>query len=290
MKSASVVEGALLGDAICLGPHWVYDQEEIARKIGRPDRFHDPISQYHPGKKAGDLTHYGDQLALLARHLREKGRFDLAEWAGVWRAFWENPETISYRDGATRETLTNLQAGIPPEQAGSASHDLAGASRIAALFLLDWPEDGSLFKACRELTEFTHRNMKVASVAEFFARVVQSVQGGAGIPEALESAGGALEDERLNAGLRDGRESATSAKPDAEALVRHGLSCDVDGGFAGVCHLLLRYPEDSLTALAENAKAGGDNAARGMLLGTAYGAAGRLEHLPDEIAGFRGWV
>ena len=274
--------GALLGDGFCLGPHWVYDQEEIARKIARPDRFHDPISQYHPGKKAGGFTHYGDQALLLVKHLSETKRFDLRSFADVWRAFWEDPSTISYRDGATRETLANLQAGKSPDQAGSSSHDLAGASRIAPLFLLDWPDEESLLAACRELTAFTHSDPKVVGAAEFFARVVLAVQKGDTIPEAIDRAGGELTDENLKTWLESGRESAGSPATDSEVLATHGLSCNVDGGFAGVCHLLLRYPSDPLTAMVENAKAGGDSAARGMLLGMVYGAAGMLDRLPEE--------
>jgi ADP-ribosylglycohydrolase len=274
LQENSIVRGALVGDAICLGPHWVYDQEEIARKIDRPDQFHDPISQYHPGKKAGDFTHYGDQALLLAEHLAETKHFDLKNFAEVWRAYWENPATISYRDGATRETLANLEAGLPPEKAGSTSHDLAGATRIAPLFLLEWPDEESLLAACRELVAFTHNDPAVIGAAEFFTRVVLTIQQGGSIPEAIDRAGAALTVERLKAWLEDGRKSAGSAEKDSEVLAEHGLSCNIDGGFAGVCHLLLRYPNDPLTAMVENAKAGGDSAARGMLLGMVYGAAG----------------
>ena len=58
----------------------------------------------------------------------------------------------------------------------------------------------------------------------------------------------------------------------------------MDGGFAGVCHLLLRYPDDATTALVENAKAGGDSAARGMILGMIYGA-GNVDPIPGTWEG-----
>jgi ADP-ribosylglycohydrolase len=273
MNGEAIVEGALDADRLCLGPHWVYDQEEIARRIPRADVPHDPISQYHPGKKAGDQTHYGDQLALLARHLREAGAFDLHAWAAVWRAFWEDPATISYRDKATRETLANLQSGLAPGKAGSGSSDLAGASGIAALFLLRWPDEMALLQACRELAAFTHNQPQVVAASEFFARVILATGGGASVPDAVDQAGGALQDERLRAWLEAGRKSAVSEEPDADALRRHGLSCDVDGGFAGVCHLLARYPDRLETALIANAMAGGDSAARGIPIGAIRGAA-----------------
>lgn len=288
MASESIVWGSLVGDAISLGPHWIYDTQEIARQIDRPDQFHDPISAYHPGKKAGDLTHYGDQALLLLKHLAAAGTFDLEAYAKTWKAYWEKPGTISYRDGATRETLANLGAGKAAGQAGSASHDLAGASRIAPLFLLRGPDDESLIESCRNLVAFTHRAPEVVDAAGFFAKLALAVNDGETIDDALKRLGPFLENKRLAAWFAAGKESAASAKPDGEVLDEHGLSCDIDGGFAGVIHLLTRYPEDPFTAVVENAKAGGDSAARGMLLGLTYGAADLLDRLPrpwfDELS------
>jgi ADP-ribosylglycohydrolase len=44
----------------------------------------------------------------------------------------------------------------------------------------------------------------------------------------------------------------------------------------------MRYPQDPFTALVANVTAGGDSAARGMILGMVYGAAGVIEDLPQE--------
>ena len=121
---------SLAGDALCLGPHWIYDQHEIAKKFGRITGYAAPATSYHPGKQAGDFTHYGDQTLILLRSLAEHGRFDLTSFAAEWRAFWDDPATHSYRDGATKATLENLRKGALPNEAASASHDVAGAARI----------------------------------------------------------------------------------------------------------------------------------------------------------------
>lgn len=276
-----MVRGAFLGDAISLGPHWVYDQQEIARKIGDPEKFNDPISPYHPGKKAGDFTHYGDQALVLLRHLAEVKSFDLPGYAAAWRAYWGNSATISYRDGSTKATLAHLEKGVPPDRAGAESHDIAGAAKIAPLFLLQWNDDEALVAACRSLTAFTHNDPDVIATAEFFAKVALAVSQGSSIPQAVQGNGESLEG-NLKDWLAAAEESVGSVEGNAAVLKSHGLSCDVDGGFAGVCHLLLRYPDDPSIALVENAKAGGDNAARGMLLGTIYGAADLIGTLPAE--------
>jgi ADP-ribosylglycohydrolase len=282
MAAESMIWGSLLGDAISLGPHWVYAPSEIAEKIGRPDRFHDPISSYHPGKQAGDLTHYGDQVLVLLEYLADRRSFDLLTYASAWKSFWENPETISYRDGATKTTLANLGSGAAPENAGSASHDLAGASIIAPLFLLRWADDAELLDACRRIVAFTHNEPDVIAAAEFFAKTSLAVSRGKTVPEALESVAGSLAEGNLSRWFAAAKGSARSAENDTTILAEHGLSCNIDGGFAGVCHLLLRYPDDPSTALVQNAAAGGDSSSRAMPMGMIYGAAGLLGRFPEE--------
>ena len=75
--------------------------------------------------------------------------------------------------------LEHLQAGIPPERAGSDSHDIAGAARIGPLFLLKWREEDGLIEAIRRQTAFTHPRDEVVASAEFFSRVVLAARAGA---------------------------------------------------------------------------------------------------------------
>jgi len=281
MSDKAMVMGAFIGDAISLGPHWVYDQEEIARKVTAPERYQDPVSPYHPGKKAGDFTHYGDQVLVLLRYIAEHHAFDLAGYAAAWKAYWENPATISYKDGSTKETLAGLGKGLPPERAGAHSHDLSGAGRFAPLFLLQWNDDEGLLAAVRQLTAFTHNHPDVIGAADYFARVALLVKRGDSIPDAIRKAGGGL-DGNLKDWLAAAEQHLHSTDGNAAVLKDHGLSCDVDGGFAGVCHLLLRYPDDPALALVENAMAGGDSAARALVMGTIYGAAGLVELVPEH--------
>ena len=274
---------SLAGDALCLGPHWIYDQREIAQKLGRITGYAAPLTSYHPGKQVGDFTHYGDQTLILLRSLAEHGRFDLTSFAAEWRAFWEDPATHSYRDGATKATLENLRKGARPDEAASASHDIAGAARIAPLFLLEWESDEALLEAARAQTAFTHRDPQVIETAEFFARVTLAVQSGTAIPEALQATAGrphwqAIPDGWFTAAVA----SSNSSEPDAVAAHALGLSCHVADAFPVICHLLLRHPQDPVKALTTNAETGGDSAARALLMGMVYGALANATPLPTE--------
>lgn len=279
---SDIVFGSFIGDALALGPHWIYDQAEIREKLGRVTSYQPPLAVYHKGKTAGDQTHYGDQTLLLLRSIAEAGNFKLERFASLWRDFWENDNTISYRDGATRGTLANLHAGKGPETSASPSSDIAGAARIAPLFLLNWESEEQLLFAVREETAFTHGAPEVAETAGFFAHVVLAIRQGATIPEALGNAAALTWKHLPDYWLEKARESAASGETDAAALQDHGLSCNTSDAFPGICHLLLRYPSDPATALMANVNAGGDSAARGMILGLVYGAAFPVSTWPAE--------
>lgn len=251
MQSLSPLLGAFIGDALALGPHWIYDVQDIQAKLGHVERYRAPMATYHAGKSAGDFTHYGDQTLVLLRSIAALGHFDLAHFTTAWRAFWSDSRTLAYRDGATRAAMAGQ---------ASNSHDIAGVGRMAPLLVLEWENDGAFLAAVAAQTGLTHGSQEVLAAADFFARVTLSVSRGASITEALVSAPLAAQ------------RSAASAETDAAALEAHGLACSVTVAFPSVCHLLLRYPEDPCAALIANANAGGDSAARGMILGMIYGA------------------
>ncbi len=282
-QARNIVLYSFIGDALSLGPHWIYRQSEIARRVGDVRGYVDPLSNYHPGKKAGDFTHYGDQTLALLRSVATAKRFEIQAFARVWRSFWEDPATISYQDGATRATLQNLERGTLPQNSASGSNDIAGAARIAPLFLLQWESTDALLSAAREQTSFTHGDEAVIESAEFFARLALRVGDGEPVPEALKSVAEmnhwqAIPQEWFEAAVR----SSSSGKSTENSAAEHGLSCHIPDAFPVVCDLLLRYPDDPVTALTKNAQAGGDAAARGMILGLIYGARPEAAALPEE--------
>jgi hypothetical protein len=74
---ADLLMPAFVADALSLGPHWIYDSSEIARLYGAGlHRYDAPHSKYHPGKRAGDFTHYGDQTLALLHSIVARGGFE----------------------------------------------------------------------------------------------------------------------------------------------------------------------------------------------------------------------
>ncbi|GAA5130656.1 ADP-ribosylglycohydrolase family protein [Luteolibacter yonseiensis] len=281
---SDIVFGAFIGDALALGPHWIYDQNEIRERLGRATTYQPPLAVYHQGKAAGDQTHYGDQALVLLRTISKTGRFNLAGFAEDWRAYWEDPRTISYRDGATKATLAHLSSEENPP---SSSNDIAGAARIGPLFLLKWETEEELLLAVRVQTAFTHGDPVVIESALFFARVILAVRSGDDMETALRKTIKHTTWHSIRKDwLDDALASAASDETDAAALKRHGLTCHAVDAFPGICHLLLRHPTSPAEALIENANAGGDSAARGMILGMVYAAAFPVSDWPaDWLAG-----
>lgn len=74
--------GALIGDALGLGPHWYYDLDEMRRDYGEwITGYTDPKpGRYHAGLKAGQLSQAGIILTMLLRSVVEKSGYDEADF------------------------------------------------------------------------------------------------------------------------------------------------------------------------------------------------------------------
>lgn len=74
--------GALIGDALGLGPHWYYDLEEMRRDYGPwITGYTEPKpGRYHAGLQAGALSQAGIILVMLLRAVVESGGYDEADF------------------------------------------------------------------------------------------------------------------------------------------------------------------------------------------------------------------
>ena len=281
MSPRDLLYPAFFGDALALGSHWIYDSVEFSKLYPEPESVMDyeaPRSAYHPGKQAGDFTHYGDQTLVLLESVSKRGKFDPFGWKEDWLAHWDgNPN--SYRDGATRRTLENLSAGlgIPSD-----SHDLGGASRIAALFALDFENDEAALLAAASQTQLTHGDPQVIGAAEFFMIATRRVLAGASFREAFREGAG------FSSSPPDLESALATDDWSTERLADFGLGCDVKSAAPLTIALALEFEYQLFEGLEVNARFGGDSAARGLLLGLLFGAKKGLSAFPaDWLSGLR---
>ncbi len=81
-RAAGAVMGALVGEALGVGPHWYYDLGEMRRDHGDwISGYTEPKPhRYHAGLKAGQLSQAGLITTLLLRSVVERNGYDEADF------------------------------------------------------------------------------------------------------------------------------------------------------------------------------------------------------------------
>jgi len=105
MPFFSYTKAALVADSLSLATHWIYNQSKLKREFPEGITIlHGPSSHYHVNKKAGDLTHYGDQTAWFAELLADQS-YSLSAWKDWWLEKMKNYK--GYVDIASQETIAS---------------------------------------------------------------------------------------------------------------------------------------------------------------------------------------
>ena len=272
-KRKGMVLGSFIGDSHALGAHWIYNTRAIDKKAGRVTELIEPIvTTFHPNKKPGEQTHYGDQMLLFLEHVAKNGKFDRDPYLKTWTQFFDSYS--GYKDHAMQETRKNISNGA--KDPGSNSTDLSGVFYVPVL--LYFGEDRyrneprqELYSAVESAVSMTHNNPAVLQAARFFAELLLEVLAGTGPVRAAEQL---LGDGSYPSEFTDLVHKGIDAigNETRDTIKEFGQACPADHGIPGVIHLIGTYEDDFETALIENVMAGGDSAARGIVAGAVLGA------------------
>jgi len=255
-KIKELILTTLVADSYSLGSHWVYDEKQLLSLKIDWNSLNNAQSIWHKGRKAGEFTHYGDQTLWLYNFLQNKDSFDVDEYTKYW--FDRMQCYNGYIDGATRDTLSNINNGVSPT--GSNSTDLSVIGRIAPLLLVSKDKDEFL-KNVEAFVKVTHNSKEVLIASGFFAKLLFEVLEGKELLKTIEEL-----KEQLDSKFQNFINSAIASKADDTftAIRDFGPACDINGGFQGVIHLLCKY-DNLRDMLISNAKAGGETSARAMV-------------------------
>ena len=306
--------GAIVADALCLGSHYEYDAQKILKAYGNKpiEKFMSPGEMmggqthgigwgernYHPGKKAGGTTDYGDYNILILEHLAsisDRVRpFSVQALIPHWMNRLENGWG-SWICTMTKETYAQIKQGLPVERLGGISNAMA-IRHVAAHAYYD--DEETLVDVARKAM-FTHKDLHALGGGEFFARVTHRVIHGQKPQEAIEDVavmmGGFFQTKVAQAIAKydevSDPNSALSKEPFADDLaitsmarlwdigrsepIRVGKASPTEGTLPGAVYFILKYAdqEDGLNrAIQANAMVGGDNASRGIAIGMVLGA------------------
>jgi len=317
--------GALVADALTLGTHYEYDAKKIKQFYGDLDKYYAPgertggqthgvgwgARNFHggnglgPAKKAGEQTDYGDYNILLLEHLaaHPHGRIDLAQLIPRWQ---ERLKTWrAWMCTQTRQTLQQVQQGVPLGQLGGMSN--AMAIRHAAAYAAYSNED-DIVHACRTAM-FTHRETSAHQGAEFFARVTfRIIHKGLSAREAIKEVAAespAFVQSKVQQALDKAAEAldgsrALSKEEYADDLaltsmarlwdvgktepIKVGKASPTEGTLPGSLYFILKYEGDLVGAIKANAMVGGDNASRAIAIGMVMGAEMGVGAIPATLA------
>ena len=304
--------GAIVADALCLGCHYEYDAKKIYEAYGsKPiEKYMSPGEMmggqthgigwgernYHPGKKAGGTTDYGDYNILVLEYLASISDiprpFNVTNMIPHWMKRLEKGWG-SWICTMTKETYGQVKQGVPVEHLGGISN--AMAIRHAAAHAYYDTEDEVVDVARKSM--FTHRDVHALGGGEFFARVTHRVINGETPSNAIESV--ALEMEvffhdkvaQAIAKVKEATDenSALSQEKFADVgssePIKVGKASPTEGTLPGAVYFILKYEneEDGLKkALQANTMVGGDNASRGIAIGMVLGAYKGVNAIPLE--------
>ena len=279
-RAYAMVMASFAADSLALGAHWIYDTAALSKHFGRVETLLAPLqNSYHATKDAGEFTHYGDQAFVLLQSLAAQKGFSISDFSDRWQKLFKDYN--GYVDQATQGTLARWKAGGSPETGGSPSDDLAGAARIAPLVYLYNDNLEKLVETARAQTQMTHTNPLTVESAGFFAEVTFRVLEGLSPRKAiLETASSKYSDSPLFKWINGGLQSAGDAS--VQTISRFGQTCHTPEAFPGVIHLIAKYENDLKEGLVQSVMAGGDSAARGMIVGMVLGAHSGPQAIPAE--------
>jgi ADP-ribosylglycohydrolase len=257
MQIRPTILAPFLVDAYSLGAHWIYDEQQLKSLDLNWSELNDAKAQWHKGKVAGDFTHYGDHTLWLLEFVVKEGSFDVVKYASYWREKMLPYE--GYVDGSSRECIEHLDCGNSARM-GVVNHDLSICGRIAPLLLVT-NDEVEFVSASISFAKLTHNDPTVLEAVHFFATLLYALLNGTSLKLSLERLLPNYS-ETISTWIHQGIDSKD--EDTFQAIREFGPACGVEGGFAGVLHLISKY-DNLKDMMIENAKAGGDSSARGMV-------------------------
>lgn len=294
-RMRGAIWGQLVGDAFCLGSHWIYNLTEMASTF--PDGVHGfeapGAGHYHEGKSPGDQTHYGDGALVMLEAVAQDGRFEPHDFLRRFEAKFGAPDYTGYRDKATRGTLENMSVwrqehpGDPDDvQNGADDDQLAAASRLAPVVAAHFG-DPHLLDVVEQATRVCQNNDRAVVYMQANALILRELLRGCDLHSALHRVEEAIikVDERrgvevkrkITAGMNASLKSVMTA-----AVDEFGQSCPLASSFPSAIHCTIKHGDSFVEAMLNNAAAGGDNAGRAGMIGAWLGAHGGLESIPQQ--------
>lgn len=242
-------------DANCLPSHWTYNPKLIYKSFPKyPVTENNFKNNYHENKKLNDNTHYGDQfldtLEFLIKNNPEQ----------TYATFYKEKMTKyqGYLDSATRETLKRSQNSN--ELIGSDSDEIGGICRALPLLIL---KQTTMYDFV-EFSKQTHNSsIAIHSAILIYEIITQKLSN---IDQIIKFVNLFADDfKQLFIPRLQLVKRAINEEETIEIIKEIGQSCHAIDAVPLIVYLLNRYETED-KVLKANFYAGGDNAARAMII------------------------
>ena len=306
--------GICIGDALAMPVHWYYNRQALNTDYGRVTNYLAPKNphpdsilwrsnyiapnpkgeilhdqgqywgqkaiHYHQFLDAGENTLTVKLCRLLIESINQIGVYDPDDFLRRYIAFMTTAGNHhdTYIEECHRGFFANYARGLPPRRCGVTEKHIGGLVGIIPVVAYYYDQPERIHNAALTHLALTHPGLKMATAGKLIIDLLMKVLNGAGLREAILEEIEAQKNPFLGHPF-----SKLLDDPDDQVIgPRFSTACYVEDSVPAVLYLALKYHDDPETALIVNTNLGGDNAARGAVLGAFLGAAYGLEHFPDR--------
>ncbi len=294
-RLSGAIWGQLVGDAFCLGSHWIYNLTELETAFpGGVHGFEAPQEgHYHFGKQPGDQTHYGEGALVMLESVAALGRFDEHDFLRRFTEKFGAADYTGYRDKATRGTLENLAVwreenpDQPTDAQNGADDDqLATPTRLASVVVAHFRDD-DLLTTVERATRVCQNNERAIIYVKADALILRELLAGRDLHTTLHRAEENIVAMDPKRGLETRRKISAGMNASLKSVLKatvdeFGQSCPLSSSFPSSIHCLVKHGEDFADAILATARAGGDNAGRAGMIGGWLGAHLGVRAIPRE--------
>jgi ADP-ribosylglycohydrolase len=308
--------GMGIGDALAMPVHWYYNRQALEADYGRVTNYlapHNPHPDsilwrshyqapnvrgeilhdqarywgrrgvhYHQFLRAGENTLNVKIAGLLTASLIANGTYESGDFLTRYIEFMTTPgrHRDTYIEECHRHFFANYARGRAPEKCGVAEKHIGGLVGIIPLIAFYAQKPASALEAALTHLTLTHPGPKMETAARLLVHLLLETLQGRPLQDVILDAIAEQKNPLLGHPFTRWRDL-----PDETVIGRHlSTACYVEDAVPGVVYLALKYHRDPETALVVNTNLGGDNAARGAVLGALLGAANGMAKFP------RRWV
>jgi ADP-ribosylglycohydrolase len=313
-KSRGALYGLGIGDALAMPVHWYYNRQALQNDYGwvthylgprnpHPDsilwrsRYVAPNSKgeilhdqapywgqrgihYHQFLKAGENTLNVKICRLLIESINQNGGYDMDAFLERYIAFMTTPgnHRDTYIEECHRYFFANFASGTPPRKCGVQEKHIGGLVGIFPIVLYYYSRPEAARLAALKHLALTHPGPKMVTsgslVIDILLKVLKGIPLKTAILENLEAQNNPLLGHPFLKWIQE---------PDDWVIgSRFSTACYVEDSVPAVIYLALKYHDDPEKALIVNTNLGGDNAARGAVLGALLGATHGIDKFPER--------